>query len=72
MSASEPLVLIRSGLVPYEDALQMQRDLHLEVRNGQSKNTLILLEHPSVFTAGKRTSENERPQDGTPVIDVAL
>lgn len=70
MGALEPLVLIRSGLVPYEDALEMQRKIHHEVSTGDAKNTLLLLEHPSVFTAGKRTSDNERPQDGTPVINV--
>lgn len=70
MGALEPLVLIRSGLVPYEEALEMQRKIHHEVSTGNAKNTLLLLEHPSVFTAGKRTSDNERPQDGTPVINV--
>jgi lipoyl(octanoyl) transferase len=70
MGALEPLVLMRSGLVPYEEALDLQRRIHQEVSSGISKNTLILLEHPSVFTAGKRTSDNERPQDGTPVINV--
>ena len=35
-----------------------------------SPDTVILLEHPSVYTAGKRTEEFERPSDGTPVIDV--
>ena len=33
-------------------------------------NTLFFVEHPSVFTAGKRTLVEERPLDGTPVIDV--
>ena len=70
MGALEPLVLVRSGLVPYEEALDLQRRIHQEVSSGIAKNTLILLEHPSVFTAGKRTSDNERPQDGTPVINV--
>lgn len=60
----------RSGLVPYEAALANQRLLHSEVAQGVRNNTLILLEHPSVYTAGKRTSDMEKPQDGTPVIDV--
>lgn len=47
----------------------MQREIHQSVVEG-SKNTLILLEHPSVYTAGRRTDISERPQDGTPVIDV--
>jgi lipoyl(octanoyl) transferase len=48
----------------------MQRHIHQQVATGSRENTLLLLEHPSVFTAGKRTLESEKPQDGTPVIDV--
>lgn len=60
----------RAGLVPYELGLSMQRDLHREVASGEKENTLILLEHPSVYTAGRRTLEHERPKNGTSVIDV--
>ena len=60
----------RAGLVPYETGLSMQRDLHLGVVSGEKENTLILLEHPSVYTAGRRTLEHERPKNGTSVIDV--
>jgi len=67
---SEAIALTRAGLVPYLEALELQRAIHGEVVNGSRTNTLILLEHPSVFTAGKRTSDEERPVDGTPVIDV--
>jgi len=59
-----------SGLMDYEDALALQRSFHSEVVAGQRPNTLILLEHPSVYTAGKRTQDFERPADGTPVINV--
>ncbi|MEI6763268.1 MAG: lipoyl(octanoyl) transferase LipB [Actinomycetes bacterium] len=58
------------GLVPYEDALAGQRKIHAEVADGTRTNTLILLEHPPVYTAGRRTTIEERPLDGTPVIDV--
>ena len=54
----------------YLDALQLQRSLHHEIAEGQRENTLLLVEHPSVYTAGKRTQDHERPNDGTPVIDV--
>lgn len=67
---SEAIALTRAGLVPYLEALELQRSIHGEIVNGARTNTLILLEHPSVFTAGKRTSDEERPVDGTPVIDV--
>ena len=60
----------RAGLVPYETGLAMQRDLHHGVVSGEKENTLILLEHPSVYTAGRRTQEHERPKNGTSVIDV--
>jgi lipoyl(octanoyl) transferase len=56
--------------VEYQQALAMQRQFHQEVVAGSRPNSLILLEHPSVFTAGKRTQDFERPTDGTPVIDV--
>lgn len=65
-----PLALKRSGLVPYLEALEIQRSLHQRIASGDEPNTLLLLQHPSVFTAGKRTSQEERPSDGTPVIDV--
>ena len=68
---SAPVIEIsRAGLVQYEQALAMQRLFHKEIVAGIRPNSLILLEHPSVFTAGKRTQDFERPIDGTPVIDV--
>ena len=54
----------------YAEALELQRSLHREIASGDRENTLLLLEHPSVYTAGKRTQDHERPHDGTPVIDV--
>jgi lipoyl(octanoyl) transferase len=62
--------IVRAGLVPYEAAWEMQRELHGRRVDGQAPDTLLLLEHPSVYTAGRRTSAHERPVDGTPVIDV--
>ena len=54
----------------YQEAWQLQRAIHVDVANGIQENTLLLLEHPSVYTAGRRTEEFERPVDGTDVIDV--
>ena len=65
-----PLVLTRAGLVEYTEALAVQRSTPSEVAQGLRANTMILLQHPSVYTAGKRTTEFEKPTDGTPVIDV--
>lgn len=67
---SSPLALQRNGLVEYEDALAIQRSIHGEVASGARTNTLILLEHPSIYTAGKRTLPEERPGDGAKVLDV--
>ena len=65
-----PIALKRAGVMEYIEALQLQRSLHGEIAEGQRENTLVLVEHPSVYTAGKRTQDHERPHDGTPVIDV--
>jgi len=54
----------------YQKAWDFQRTIHEEVASGSRSNTLLLLEHPSVYTAGRRTEAAERPVDGTPVIDV--
>lgn len=56
--------------VPYLDGWELQRSIHREVVDGTRPDTLILLEHEAVYTAGKRTLPQERPQDGTPVVDV--
>lgn len=68
--SSPALALARSGEVDYEKALDIQRLFHAEISRGERPNTLILLEHPSIFTAGKRTLESERPTNGARVIDV--
>ena len=67
---SPSVTLERYGLVPYEEALADQRKIHAEVALDLRPNTLMLLEHPSVYTAGRRTTLDERPTDGTPVVDV--
>ena len=61
---------LSANSVPYVEALGLQRAIHRSVVTGQSPDTLLLLEHPSVYTAGKRTEEWERPIDGTSVVDV--
>ena len=64
------LALQRCGLVEYSEALALQRTIHADVVSNTRPNTFLLLEHPSVYTAGKRTSIEERPDNQTPVIDV--
>ena len=55
--------------VDYVTAWDLQRARHADVVGG-APGTVLLLEHPPVYTAGKRTEDHERPIDGTPVIDV--
>ena len=62
--------MLRLGLIDYEQAWARQREIHAGVVEGTTPDTLLLLEHPPVYTAGKRTQPHERPFDGTPVIDV--
>jgi lipoyl(octanoyl) transferase len=58
------------GVVDYLSAWKLQKQIHQDVVDLQSENTLLLLEHPSVYTAGRRTEILDRPLDDTPVIDV--
>ncbi|WP_091558099.1 lipoyl(octanoyl) transferase LipB [Micromonospora pattaloongensis] len=61
---------VRVGVIDYESAWAEQRRLHEAVVAGERPGTVLLLEHPSVYTAGKRTEPWDRPMDGTPVVDV--
>ena len=63
------MIFRRLGLVPYEEAWRLQQSVHAEVVDG-AEDTVLLLQHPPVYTAGKRTAPWERPVDGTPVVDV--
>ncbi|NLT07315.1 MAG: lipoyl(octanoyl) transferase LipB [Solirubrobacterales bacterium] len=56
--------------VPYHEAWDLQRTVHAEVVAGTRTDTVLLVEHESVYTAGRRTSAADRPVDGTPVVDV--
>ncbi|MBK8757188.1 MAG: lipoyl(octanoyl) transferase LipB [Actinomycetales bacterium] len=56
--------------VDYEQAWEMQRQTHAAVVSGAAPDTVLLMEHAPVYTAGKRTEPHERPKDGTAVVDV--
>ncbi|GAA4554634.1 lipoyl(octanoyl) transferase LipB [Amycolatopsis samaneae] len=69
-ASTEPVDVRELGTIDYTEAWELQRR-HLTARaDGTGPDTMLLLEHPSVYTAGKRTEPADRPQDGTPVIDV--
>jgi lipoyl(octanoyl) transferase len=69
-TATTELNVVRAGTIDYQAAWDEQRRLHEAVVAGRQPDTVLLLEHPSVYTAGKRTEAWDRPGDGTPVIDV--
>ncbi|MDJ0461415.1 lipoyl(octanoyl) transferase LipB [Streptomyces sp. H27-C3] len=56
--------------VEYQEAWQKQREVHAARFADEVPDTCLLLEHPPVYTAGRRTADSERPLDGTPVVDV--
>jgi lipoyl(octanoyl) transferase len=67
-SVTTPIDVRRLGTVDYDQAWQLQREL-ADARVAGGQDTLLLLEHPPVYTAGRRTLPQERPVDGTPVVD---
>ena len=64
------LALKKLGLMDYEAALALQREFHSDIADLRRPSTLMLLEHPPVFTAGRRTLPEEMPHDGSRVIEV--
>ena len=64
------VVVNQLGIIDYQEAWQLQRSTLESIVAGESTNTLYLLQHPSVYTAGRMTKPDERPMDGTPVVDV--
>ena len=69
-ASAEPITPLRRGLVDYRVAWDEQRAHAAARADGTGPDVLMLLEHPSVYTAGRRTLEHEKPTDGTPVVDV--
>jgi lipoyl(octanoyl) transferase len=69
-ATTAPVEVHYLGTVDYHRAWALQRELADANAEGTGPDVLLLLEHPSVYTAGRRTTAAERPSDGTPVIDV--
>jgi lipoyl(octanoyl) transferase len=67
-SAATPVDVRRLGTLDYQAAWQLQREL-ADARLAGGPDTLLLLEHPPVYTAGRRTLPEERPVDDTPVVE---
>jgi lipoyl(octanoyl) transferase len=67
---TEPMRIERLGVVDYDQAWDRQRQAAEARRNGEGPDVLMLLEHPSVYTAGRLTRPEDRPTDGSPVMEV--
>ncbi|MGG7102798.1 lipoyl(octanoyl) transferase LipB [Rhodococcus sp. 24CO] len=65
-----PIAVDNLGLIDYTAAWDRQRELAADRADNIGQDRLLLLEHPAVYTAGRRTEPADRPVDGTPVIDV--
>ncbi|MEY4008710.1 MAG: hypothetical protein RL232_237, partial [Actinomycetota bacterium] len=70
ISIDKSLKVDELGVVDYLTAWELQKQLQEKVANNQIENTLLMLQHTSVYTAGRRTQLADRPIDNTPVIDV--
>ncbi len=69
-AADDPVQVRRLGTLGYQQAWALQRELAAARAAASGPDVMLLLEHPSVYTAGRRTAAPDRPTDGTPVIDV--
>jgi len=70
LTVEKALIVNDLGLIEYQDGWKLQKDIQAKVMTGELDSTFLLLEHPSVYTAGRRTEVSDRPIDGTPVVDV--
>jgi len=69
-ATADPVRVDQLGTIEYRTAWDLQRAHAAARRDGTGPDVLMLLEHPPVYTAGKRTRPSDRPVDGTPVVDV--
>ena len=67
-SGTDPIYVGNLGSVDYRTAWDLQRKV-ADARVAGGPDTLLLLEHPPVYTAGRRTEAHERPADGIAVVD---
>ncbi|MBM9469538.1 lipoyl(octanoyl) transferase LipB [Nakamurella leprariae] len=70
LAGDAPLTFVDAGLVDYRRAWDWQKELADRRADRVGDDTVLLLQHPDVYTAGSRTQPEDRPVDGTPVIDV--
>jgi len=58
---ADNILVVRCGLVPYEEARELQRQLEARRQRGEAPDVLLLLEHPPVYTRGRRSQPEELP-----------
>lgn len=68
--STEPITIRNLGEVDYTETWHTQAQLAAQRAEGSLPDTLLLLEHPPTYTAGKRTEDSDRPTNGLPVVDV--
>lgn len=69
-ASRRPLEVQRLGVLDYEESWRLQARLAAERARDEIEDQLLLLEHPNVYTAGKRTQDSDRPDNDLPVVDV--
>ena len=69
-ASTDPITVRELGTVEYTEAWALQRETADARAEDRGSDTLLLLEHPSVYTAGRRTAPEDMPRDGTPVVEV--
>lgn len=70
-ASSAPIEVRLLGVADYRDTYDLQHRMAAERAAGTlDHDVLLLLQHPSTYTAGKRTEDSDRPTDGSPVVDV--
>lgn len=69
-AASTPVAVERCGSCDYVEMWHRQAELADKRARGEIGDVLLMLEHPSTYTAGKRTQSSDRPTNGLPCVDV--
>lgn len=68
-ASDQPIEIQRLGLIDYQKAWDYQAELAAQRARDEINDQLLILEHPSIYTAGKRTQPEDLPTNGLPVIN---
>ncbi|HAT1242449.1 TPA: lipoyl(octanoyl) transferase LipB [Corynebacterium striatum] len=69
-ASQEPLEIRHLGRMDYQEAWDLQADLAAKRAAGEHGDVILVVEHPNIYTAGKRTQPEDMPDNGLPVITV--